>query len=427
MSRAPARSAPRTGRGPRRGAALALAAALAAGCSHRAAPTAPVAPVRPAPRLVATEPPARSLGVLYDTDIWAQFDRPLDPATLNPKNVYLELDTQRQPVTVSYQAINRRVTLVPGVTLALEHTYTVEFSTNVHEADGTPLPPGVFFQFTTNSLRRVQYLYPAPDAQEGPFVTLGWGGNGPPVDSVFYDVYAGTDSAAVATRASATLQHLPFVQLLPRTRWPSGALVYWAVTAENERTRERLNGALQRFQTLAATTPVDSVTIPVFDWGGSHRQPIGVSQYCGDVQIGTGPDYSGGIHWDVGTIPTGAHLAGARIVLTTDSTSASQLATYQPRAFLPTLEWVSCTCGYPGPPYAEPNGLMSGGVAIAPAGTVQFGDDGVASYLEAVLRGRFTGGMVFTAASNLLYFSGSGQNAVAVRPHAVVRYYRSGS
>src|SRR5262245_8049007 len=139
---------------------LALVLSLS-GCSNKEStvPTAPPGPP-PAPGLVATAPPARSTSALYDSDIWGQFDRALDRRTVTTQNVYLKLDGARIPIQVSYDSTSFKVFLRPSVTLDLQRTYTAEFSTAVKDLGGTPLPPGLFFQFTTNSLRRPAYDFP---------------------------------------------------------------------------------------------------------------------------------------------------------------------------------------------------------------------------------------------------------------------------
>src|SRR5262249_33695876 len=153
--------------------------------------TASAAP--PAADLVATQPAARSTGVIYDTEIWGQFSRPLDAGTIGPTSVFLKLDGQRVPITVIYDDLTRRILLAPTVTLALQRTYTVEFSTSIHASDGTPVAPSVFFQFTTNSLRRVPYDFPAQGALEGPVASLGWGGAVGLNANVIYEIHASTD------------------------------------------------------------------------------------------------------------------------------------------------------------------------------------------------------------------------------------------
>src|SRR5262249_22520366 len=157
------------------------------------------------PELVATLPAARSTGVLYDTDIWGQFSRALDPGTIDTTTVYLKLDGQRLPITVIYDGLTRRILLRPRVTLALQRTYTVEFSTSVNASDGPPIAPDVLFQFTTNSLRRVPYAFPAQAALEGPVASLGWGGATGPTNNILYEIYASTDSLAIASRSAPPL------------------------------------------------------------------------------------------------------------------------------------------------------------------------------------------------------------------------------
>src|SRR5580765_8695708 len=131
---------------PRLLLAIALLCAVLAGCAKHATETAAPAVQSPAPALLATQPAARSQSAVYDGDIWAQFDRPLDSRTVTPLTVYLKLDGQRVPITVNYDGITHRVFLHPTVVLALQRTYTAEFSTSVKGLDGTPLPQGVFFQ-----------------------------------------------------------------------------------------------------------------------------------------------------------------------------------------------------------------------------------------------------------------------------------------
>src|SRR6185369_4804597 len=107
---------------------LVLIATLSACSKHSTDSTAPPA-APPVPELVAMHPPARSPSAIYDTDIWAQFDRPLDRRTLDTLNVYLKLDGQRTWISVGYDSVTRRVTITPKVVLELQRTYTVEFST----------------------------------------------------------------------------------------------------------------------------------------------------------------------------------------------------------------------------------------------------------------------------------------------------------
>ncbi|HEV2106432.1 MAG TPA: Ig-like domain-containing protein, partial [Candidatus Eisenbacteria bacterium] len=392
MSRAPAPAA-----AARRPAALALAGLLLGACAKKLAPTAPVATGVP-PQIVASEPRAQALAP-YDTDVWAEFARPLDPTTVSAKTVYLKLDNVRIPVAVAYEALTRRVTLVPQAVLALERTYTVEFSTQVHAADGTPPPRTLFFQFTTNSLRRTTFLYPDEDGSEGPFASLGWGGNGTPVDSVFYDVYAGTDSVAVQSRTAPPLQHLPFVQFLPGVRWPSGAVVYWSVTAENERTHERLDAPLRRFRTLPATTPVDSVRIALTDYGAVDTRRI---EYCGRTTMPVGTGSVSGVHWSYAGVPPGARLADARMVAFVDPASAGQVAQLQPQATLAQNEWLACSFVYPGSPSPRTSGLLATATAGGETNSIRYTGDALTAYFEGQARGRpYLYGMLLRATGGM--------------------------
>jgi len=232
---------------------LVLVACLS-GCSKHATDTTGPPPP-PVPELVATQPPARSPSALYDSDIWAQFDRPLDARTVTTQNVYLKLDAQRIPITVSYDALTQRVSLKPTPILELQRTYTVEFSTALKGTDGTALAPGVFFQFTTNSLRRPVYDFPLRGALEGPVTTLCWGGTQGPTNNIFYELYVSPDSAAVEARTAPMLMRHVFTRFVPDVGWPMGTTMYWAITTENLTTHERLAGGVRSFRTLDPNTP----------------------------------------------------------------------------------------------------------------------------------------------------------------------------
>ena len=99
---------------------------------------------------------------------------------MSAQSVFLKLDGQRITSTIVYDGITRRIFVRPASTLLLQRTYTVEFSSAIKGFDGVPLPEGIFFQFTTNSLRRLIYDFPAVDAIEGPVSALGWGGGAGP-------------------------------------------------------------------------------------------------------------------------------------------------------------------------------------------------------------------------------------------------------
>ena len=397
---------------------LALVACLS-GCSKHATDT--TGPPPPAvPELVATQPPARSPSALYDSDIWAQFDRALDAHTVTTQNVYLKLDAQRIPITVSYDAPTQRVILKPTVVLELQRTYTVEFSTALEGTDGTPLAPGVFFQFTTNSLRRPVYDFPLVGALEGPVTTLGWGGTQGPTNNIFYDLYASTDSAAVEARTAPMLMRHVFTRFVPNAGWPMGATVYWAVTAENLTTHERLPGTIRSFRTLAADTPLDSVTIGARDHGSKATTSV---QFCNNAEFRSGGVNNGALHWDVGMIPPDARLQSVSARLNIFSTDTSTVAGAQPALWMAQNDWSACLMNSPGPPYPESDGLLASGSALDAKSAV-FSSDRLAGLLEAQMRGRSLLYGTVVRASHAVGFHSTTSNVVGSRPSVVVRFYR---
>lgn len=154
---------------------LALAAILfSPGCSHHEKTTAPAAKLPPS--VEAVEPVARAQRVWYDTEIWAQFKEPLDPATVTAATVFLKIDTRRISCRVSYDAATRRIRIVPAAALTLSETYTVELRPGLMTADGGTFDEVWFWQFTVFGLRRLEA--PKPDSGatgQPPLATLGWG------------------------------------------------------------------------------------------------------------------------------------------------------------------------------------------------------------------------------------------------------------
>jgi len=400
---------------------LVLIAALS-GCSkHTTDSTAPPqAP--PVPELVVMSPPARSPSALYDSDIWAQFDRPLNPRTVDTLNVYLKLDGQRTPITVSYDTTLKRVTLKPRVVLELQRTYTVEFSTAVKGADGTPLASGVFYQFTTNSLRRPTYDFPVAPSLEGPVATLGWGGTLGPTNNLFYELYASTDSNAVIARTAPMLARSVFTRFVPSVAWPMGATIYWALTVENLTTHERLAGSLVSFQTLDASTPLDSVTISTRDHGG-RAATIFTQQQCNLQNFTTGGTFNGAVHWDVGQIPGNARLQSVSLKLNIWSADTSTVQGAQPALWMAQNEWLACTMNAPGPPYNELTGLLAT-ATTEDSRTAVFNSDRLTGLLEAQLRGRTLLYGTLVRASHAVSFHSETSGDLASRPSAVVRFYR---
>jgi hypothetical protein len=401
---------------------LLLLCAGLSGCSrHAAAPTVVGGPP-PVPELVATQPLARATGVLYDTEIWAQFSRPLDGRSINATTVFLKLDTTRQPVVVSYDGVTRRILVRPTVTLALQRTYTVEISTAVHGADGTPIAPDVFFQFKTNSLRRIQYDYPTPGELEGPLAALGWGRTQGPVDNIFYDVYVSTDSLEVQRRSATPLMHAVFTRFVPAQTWPMGSTVYWAVTTENATTHERLDGAMQSFQVLDADTPLDSMWVGERDHGSNDLRTRGF-QYCNQPNVGCGPSYNCSIHWHLSSLPANVRFGPATILLTATDAYANTVPQARPTAWMAQNDWVSCSVFAPGPPFSENSGLLADGAEAGSLGA-EFTSSRLGAFFETQYRGRtLLYGTLIRSSQDIVFHSTLGSDP-SKWPRALIRFYR---
>src|SRR5438552_3387176 len=121
-----------TGRARRRAWIPALLG-VALGCSKHVNAPAPRANLPP--QVLAVSPPARSAHVQTDVAIWAEFDRDLDPATVDTRHVRLKVDTRRLPITVHYDAATRRVLIDAGGNLTLNVTHTVELEPGLRTAD----------------------------------------------------------------------------------------------------------------------------------------------------------------------------------------------------------------------------------------------------------------------------------------------------
>lgn len=383
--------------------AVGLLALLAAGCGSKSkSPTGPPSSAL-GPEVVAVSPPARSSGVLYDTPIWVEFDRALDPRSVVATNIFFKIDAQRLPITLTYDTTAHRVRVIPATTLNLLQTYTVELSPNLRAADGTKLGSGYFFQFTTNSLRRVHPDFPAAASLDGPVSMLGWSGNGPIVANIQFDVYAGPDSAVVAQRALPRLTRSPLVTYLPHTRWPAGADTWWAVTAINVATGERLDGPVSRFRTFDANAAIDSTTVPVMEWGSNFR-PNRNTQFCSTISLPIGiNDYNGGMRWRVGSLPPGRRLVDARIDLYSTPETAATLATSSPTLWYILGSWSACQSSFTGAPFTSNDGQLAAGAVDEPARRVTFRSDALTAHIEAWSRYGGLDGYLLRTTNNVAF------------------------
>lgn len=402
-----------------------LLIAFVVGCSSRSTTTTVAGPdpVAPGAAIVATQPSARATSAPYDGDIWAQFDRPLDAGSVNERTVYLKLDGQRVSSAIRYDVFSRRVFVQPRVVLALQRTYTVEFSTAIRPTDGSTLPSGLYFQFTTNSLRRVSYDFPAVDALEGPVAALGWAGATGAVNDILHEVYASEDSAAVLARTLAPLQRTVFTRFLPGTRWRPGSRVFWAVTTENVVTRERENGPLRSFRVLDPAAPVDSLVLRPLDVG-SNLVTNANTQFCASQTLPSGPSYNAAVHWSFSGLPADARLVGARVRLQVVDANANSFDRSLPSVWLAQNDWNACQVRAPGPPFTEATGLLASGTPVD-AITVDFASDRLAACLEALHRRRsFVFGTLFRTQTNVSFHSPSAPDQSRI-PVLVVRYQRA--
>lgn len=358
---------------------LALAASLLAvlpACGRKT--VAPVVVLTP-PAVVSVQPPARTLSYLYDGGIWAVFDRALDPRSVDTTTVFLKQDTQRIPITVRWDAGSKRVVLAPRVALGLQKAYTVVLSTRLHAADGTPLAAEYSWQFVTNSVRRVRYDFPLPDTLRSSVVLLQWSSPDAVPGVLTYELYAGPDSAGVASRTVPWVYRGTASAYVPRTEWPAGTRIYWAITSVQGTTGERLASPLMHFDTTPADAPTQSITVPMTDWGGLRFGTR--TQLCSFPQLNVGPAYVAGLHFALAGYPFGARVKSARVTMTRVASAVPAGSLWLAPA---TSTWTACATSYPGPPFAD--------VAVTVAPTTENGVDlafespGLAAYVEATRR-----------------------------------------
>jgi hypothetical protein len=308
------------------------------------------------------------------------------------------------------------------VILELRRTYTVDFTPAVVASDGTPLPEGVFFQFTTNSLRHPIYDYPAEGALEGPMVTLGWGGTQGPVNELKYELYASTDSMQVEQRTAPMLTYSVFTRFVPAEPWPAGHRVYWAVTSENLTTGERLPGLVKSFQVLDASIPVESVDIFIRDFGS--KQTTNTLQYCSRPTLPVGPIFNAAIHWDYGRLPANARVVDATMTGYLPDAEAGRFGSVQPVTLWMTQnDWQSCLIVTPGPPYNELSGQLATAVEAAPT-RFDFTSSRLGAFVEAQARGRtLISGLVIRARDSFNFHT-SLSLTPSLQPRMNVRFQR---
>lgn len=369
---------------------LALALAFPA-CSRKA----PVAPAEPAALAVlAVQPPARSAGYAYDGQIWALFDRSLEPKTVDTTSVFLKRDTQRVPCAVGYEPTSRRIVVVPRVALSLNATYTVVVTDRVRGRDGAALAADYFWQFSTTSIRRVDYLAPSATVPATAVAMLRWSSPDALPGQLWYDVYAGDDSVAVHNRLVPVRTGGLNAFWLPRQYWPAGERVYWAVTTTNLSTGERLLSPVTSFTVLSDGAPTHEVSTPAVDWGAIQSgRP---TQYCSQSYVPVGIGYNSAVRFSPAAAQMGTRVKRARLVM---HASANAHLIPGVQIWSCNAQWAACGMIYAGPPFRDTDAPLGTASVGATSNELVFDSPGLAAWVEGILRGGDFSGLVFTLAS----------------------------
>jgi hypothetical protein len=307
----------------------------------------------------------------------------MDPASLGPSTVSLRVDASYVPITISWDSVERRVSIIPQRRLELFRTHTVRLESGIRARDGSPLDSSYSWQFRTLGIRLPESPGPTDRSKsESRFVRLSWSigqvGSGPLESSL----YAGTDSTAIATRSKGALAVGPMTSFVPREAWPSGVEIFWAVSVRNGTTGERRDGSVWSFRTLPADQPVDSVSLALDDWGYvwidtqdgvMHQDCFSVALEVGGIVLKTA------VRWDLRPF-RGRKLAGATMVLSRGNRFRGRITT---DVFASADYWSACDIQPDGAPHASER------VGTATAGegeTMSFDNDVLAAHLEAMFR-----------------------------------------
>jgi hypothetical protein len=381
-------------------AALALALALATAFSacRRKSPVAPPPPATPA--VVAVQPPARSAAYAYDGQIWALFDRPLDPASVDTTTVFLKKDTQRLRCDVRYEPTSRRIVIVPKSPLGLNTTYTVVLTALIRSREGAALGADYLWQFSTSCIRRLTYVLPSPTVPATRVAMLSWSSPDAVPGTLLFDVYAGPDSMAVAARTAPKIHSGTSSYYLPRQYWPAGQRVYWAVSTTNQSTGEQLASAVTSFTVMPNGAPTRLVTATMLEYGGIQLgRPA--TQFCTSTILTVGTGYNAAVKFDLDPARLGTRVHSARLVM-----HATNNANYAPYLLVwssTPANWTGCGMVYPGPPYTEFGGVLGAGSVGSPSSQIVLESIALSAWTEGMLRrgGDFSG-LMFTMSVNTL-------------------------
>ena len=376
-------------------------------------------------------PPARSTGVVYDTPIWVDFATDMDASTLTTSNVFLKLDTQRFPITLSWDAAARRLSIVPQGELVLRRTYTVQIDSGVRTAAGGQLTTdGWFFQFTTNGARRPTTPRPLPGVtDESAFVMVSWDSTELSAGNISYEVWSGLDSASVAGRAGTPTATVSNARWLPDHAWPLGTRVYWAITVVNSTIGERLDGPVLSFATIPAGLPEDSLVVEPSDYAYNYivpsRSTVYPYQFCSQDSVVSAGGTQGWMSFTLGALPADVHVASVRLEVYVFDSYAARLPNTIMTLWSSKWGWIhQCQAGtqfldyLPSNDQAVATGYQESGSRLI------YSSDLLASHVEATVRRGGFYGYQFVSTQRLAYISPHRFDP-ATHPRLRIHYYRT--
>jgi hypothetical protein len=383
---------------------------LVPGCGGRKASVLPTDVDLPV-EVAAVSPPPRTLRVIGKPSIWVRFAQPMDASTINLQNVSLKIDTRRLPITLVWAPESLTLHIEYDPPLELGRTYTIELRPGVRTAAGGGLARVFESQFTVLSVRVPADPIPARNTpDESPHVTLGWLATERSAGPVSYEIYAGDDSSAVATRAVAPLARVRTPYHFPAQSWGLGRRVHWSIRAVNDSTGEWADGPVWTFETLPAGTAIDSLEVGIDEYGYIRFERV----FCNLGVISAGPNVPSAARWRLRELGAPLKLARVRLDLTATFTNPSGIALYTI-----VTPWSACAIRNPGPPYTdEIDGRLAGSIPISDRG-LRVESSRLTAHAEAMIRGFPVDGYIIRGGGDVT-FQVQGREGVVYR----VWYYR---
>jgi hypothetical protein len=340
---------------------------------------------------------------------------------VNDHTVFLKIETVRQPITVVYQAAARRIQLFPLQPLRLRANYTVELAPGVSTAEGHPLGQKVLWQFTVSSLIGPDPTGPSGGAvYESPYCALTWSASSGLEADVSCEVYAGTDSTAIATRRVAPIGVTRKAYYLPAVPWKQATRYFWAVSATNSRTGFRLVGRTASFSTVPFSSRIDSMVVAASEWAYLHWDaaiPENRFLACRPESLTSGPLNVCEMRWPLKNIPQPLRLAGAVLTM-----RMSPIGDNSPSIWGARSTWGTCALNYPGPPFADDDAKLADGVRVGATNVLRYESGLFTAHLEASARFSGFSGYVLRSSGDQTYGSPNSLNG-AIRPTLRLYYY----